>query len=402
MLAGLEEEAKLEAEEAARRQYKRAQRSAKKKEKAAVKSDRTEPEPELEPEPQLEHWPPPEDDINGVQVGHGSVLRPLSGSDAADTPDGTPFTMVMAVPSAQQPLLTVTATAAVSSGDESLTSPEGVTEGSTGQDPLEAVPDGQHIESALAAPAVAAEGLEEVEAEEVDDAAGVGLGLKDSFSGGSRADAEEQQAEIERMLADKAAAVASMDLADADAAFAAAAEDARGALNQEMQRLSQGGEGRYSDHLVAADLDEAAVREAMRTVYEEQEELLARAAAAVRSPSATTTDRRSGSDTVGLLQEMHQQLLVSMTTAFERRLEAIVSDFERRIATASAPARSTVSVAAGGTGGNSPIAEVVRAIAAELELGKHWLDVYIYGFISGADTDDTCGCHSLASICIGI
>jgi hypothetical protein len=42
------------------------------------------------------------------------VLRPLSGSDAADTPDGTPFTMVMAVPSAQQPLLTVRLTSTCS------------------------------------------------------------------------------------------------------------------------------------------------------------------------------------------------------------------------------------------------------------------------------------------------
>jgi hypothetical protein len=299
----------------------------------------------------------------------------LSSSDAADTPDGTPFTMVMAVPSAQQPLLTVTATAAVSGEDESSTAPDGVTaESTTAQDALDAVPDAQQIESALAAPAVRAEGLEEVEGEEIDDAAGVGLGLKDSFGSTSRAEQEEQQAEFERMLTEKAAAVASMDLADADAAFAAAGEDARGSLNHELQRLSgrgtvvEGGSHSAQD-TVAADLDEAAVREAMVAVYAEQEELLARAAGAGRVRS--TANSLAGSDTCELqeMQEMNQRLLMSMATTFEERLEAIVSGFERRVASASAAA-TPGTVQSTSHGGSAPVAEVVRAIAAELELSE--------------------------------
>eukprot|EP01044_Picomonas_judraskeda_P019934 COSAG03_NODE_4313_length_1596_cov_14.612558_3_plen_125_part_01 len=120
-------------------------------------------------------------------------------------------------------------------------------------------------------------------------------------------------------------------------AFAAAAEDTRGALSQELQRLSRGGSGAHPARVAAADLDQAAVREAMRAVYEEQEELLARAAAAGRTPSARAPQSAAGSS-----QEMHHnphqgqppdsvQLLMSTTAAFERRLEAIVSDFERRI-----------------------------------------------------------------------
>eukprot|EP01043_Picozoa_sp_COSAG02_P006923 COSAG02_NODE_202_length_29305_cov_20.432377_22_plen_655_part_00 len=401
LLAGLEEEAKMEAEEATRRQHKRAQRAAKKKQKADSKHYRTTNQSEPEPEPEPEQWPPPEDDVNGDPAGH-SVLRPLSGSDAADTSDGTPFTMVMAVPSAQQPLLTVTATAAVSGGAESSTAPDGVTaEGSTAQDTLDAVPDTQRIGSDLAAPAVRAEGLEEVEGEEIDDAAGVGLGLKDSFGSASRAEQEEQQAEFERMLAEKAATVASMDLADADAAFAAAADDARVSLNQELQRLSNTGavgEGdthsaqdrRHQEHLVAADLDEAAVREAMVAVYAEQEELLARAAGADRTRSTTNVCPPAGPDTV----EMNQRLLMGMATAFEERLEVIVSGFERRVASASASAAaSATSATLQSTGhhendqatatrapvegsGSAPIAEIVRAIATELELGEYALHPY--------------------------
>ena len=127
------------------------------------------------------------------------------------------------------------------------------------------------------------------------------------------------------------------------------------------------------------------MREAMRAVYEEQEELLARAAAAGRTPSARAPQSAAGSS-----QEMHHnphqgqppdsvQLLMSTTAAFERRLEAIVSDFERRIAAASAaPTRSpsTLGVAACGTGGSAPIAEVVREIAAELELGERSLSTF--------------------------
>jgi hypothetical protein len=181
LLAGLEEEARAEAEDASRRKQKRAQRAAKKKEKAeqaaaAARHHRmtaaAELEPEPEPEPEPEQWPPPED-----PEGDGGVLRPLSGTDAT-APDGAPITMVLAVPSANQPLLlTVTATAAVEADSEELPggagSPDGVA-AATANGGAGRGPEAAGAQAALAASAVDADELqelEEVEAEEVDEAA---------------------------------------------------------------------------------------------------------------------------------------------------------------------------------------------------------------------------------------
>ena len=222
LLAGLEAEAGAEAAEAARRQERRVQRAAKKKEKKKAAQEALsleEPEPELmpEPEPEPEQWPPPE-------LSHqDGVLRPLSGTDAT-APDGTPVTMVLAVPSAPQPLLTVTATEAVDEDDDESPQPAAAAEIHSGV-PQGTARDGS-IPAGMAAQVSALEELEEVEGEEVDEGAGVGFGLKDSSSH-VLVSREAEELELERMLAEKAEAVVAMEEGDAAAAFAAAADDAQ-------------------------------------------------------------------------------------------------------------------------------------------------------------------------------